>query len=261
MNRTLVIGCLSVVIGCFTAAPAGVSAQPSISLDHVVLAVNDLEATAARFRSFGFALKHGRPHTNGIRNEHVKFRDGTELELLTAPEARDDLTRRYRRHLAAGDGPAFLALMVRGAPAPAGKPSYIFFGGRNQSPTDLPEHFAHANTAESLVAVWLAAADFDRERALLERHGAKRDSRRIRVLNEDADVMRLDDGGAIYLLPERARVHKDRPIVGVTFRVKDAAAAARILKAAGVAVSAAASGGVLLAPAVTGGLWIELAPR
>jgi catechol 2,3-dioxygenase-like lactoylglutathione lyase family enzyme len=236
-------------------------AAPSIALDHVVLAVNDLEAAAARFRSFGFALKPGRPHANGIRNQHVKFRDGTELELLTAPAARDELTTTYRRHLAAGDGPAFLALMVRGAPAPADKPSYLFFGGRNQSPTDLPEHFAHANTAESLVAVWLAAADFARERALLERHGGTRDPRRIRVLNEDADVIRLGDGGAIYLLPARARVHQNRPIVGVTFRVKDAAAAASILKTAGATVAATASGGLLLAPAVTGGLWVELAAR
>lgn len=73
--------------------------------------------------------------------------------------------------------------------------------------------------------------------------------------------MRLDDGGAVYRLPERARAHKDRPIVGVTFRVKDTAAAAGILKAAGVALSTTPSGGVLLAPAVTGGLWIELTAK
>jgi catechol 2,3-dioxygenase-like lactoylglutathione lyase family enzyme len=211
----------------------------SISLDHVVLAVNDLEAAAARFRSFGFVLKPGWPHSNGIRNEHVKFKDGTELELLTAPEARDDLTTRYRKHLAAGDGPAYLALMVRGAAAPTDKPPYIFFGGRNASPTDKPGHFAHANTAESLVAVWLAGADFSRERALLERFGAKKAPKPVRVLGIDADVMRLADAGAIYFLPERARVHRDRPIVGVTFRVKDNAR--------------------LLTPDVTGGLWVQLA--
>jgi Mechanosensitive ion channel, beta-domain len=69
----------------------------------------------------------------------VKFCDGTELELLTAPEARDDLTTLYRRHLESGDGPAFLALMARpAAPSRVDTPVYIFFGRRNQSPTDRP---------------------------------------------------------------------------------------------------------------------------
>jgi len=52
-------------------------------LDHIVVAVKDLEAAAERYRGFGFTLKPGRPHANGIRNLHVKFPDGTEIELLT----------------------------------------------------------------------------------------------------------------------------------------------------------------------------------
>ena len=47
------------------------------------------------------------PHDNGIRNQHAKFPDGTELELITATEARDVLTTTYVRYLASGDGPAF----------------------------------------------------------------------------------------------------------------------------------------------------------
>jgi catechol 2,3-dioxygenase-like lactoylglutathione lyase family enzyme len=78
-----------------------------VGLDHVIVAVGDLEAAAARYRALGFSLKPGRPHDNGIRNEHVKFPDGVELELLTAPAARDELTAEYRRHLEGGDGPAF----------------------------------------------------------------------------------------------------------------------------------------------------------
>ena len=62
---------------------------PQMGLDHVVIAVNDLERAAERYRALGFSLKPGRPHSNGIRNFHAKFPDGTELELLTAPEARD----------------------------------------------------------------------------------------------------------------------------------------------------------------------------
>jgi catechol 2,3-dioxygenase-like lactoylglutathione lyase family enzyme len=248
------------VIGCREQAPSEAQTpSPTIVLDHVVFAVNDLEATAARFRSFGFALKPGRPHDNGIRNEHVKFTDGTELELLTAPAARDALTTTYRRHLAAGDGPAFLALMVRPGAAPIDKPPYIFFGGRNASPTDRPQHFAHANTAETLAAVWLAADDFVREKALLSRYGARTEPVRRKVNGLDAEVVRLADGGAIYLLPARARLKPDRPIVGVTFRLKDVAAAAGALREAGVVVSTSDTESLLLAPAQTGGLWIELA--
>src|SRR5262245_53140488 len=222
-----VIGYLLLVVGHSAQRPAPARAPasgPAIVLDHVVLAVNELDVTAARFRSFGFSLKAGRPHDNGIQNQHVKFADGTELELLTAPDALDDLTQQYRQHLAGGDGPAFLALMVRGGPAPAEKPPYIFFGGRNASPTDLPLHFDHANTADTLEAVWLAGSDFTRERALLERFGATRE-RAIRVLGRMGEDWHLADGGRIYLLSESMRLRRDRPIVGVTFRVKDVAAA------------------------------------
>ena len=230
-------------------------------LDHVVLAVNDLEATAARFRTLGFALKPGRMHENGIRNQHVKFTDGTELELLTADLARDELTARYREHLAAGDGPAYLALMVRGGPAPTEKPSYIFFGGRNASPTDLPEHFAHLNTAATLAAVWLAGHDFGAERALLERHGATRERNAIRILGRTGDVMRLAGGGAIYLLSDATRLRRDRPIVGVTFRVKDLKAARQLLHETSLLVSTSEYGSLLIDPGYTGGLWIELAAK
>jgi catechol 2,3-dioxygenase-like lactoylglutathione lyase family enzyme len=240
------------------AALASLTVQTSIVLDHVVFAVNDLEAAAARFRSFGFALKPGRPHENGIRNEHVKFADGTELELLTAAEARDDLTKKYRQHLAAGDGAAYLALMVRGGPAPTEKPPYIFFGGRNASPTDRPEHFAHANTAESLVAVWLAGADFKEERALLARYNAKGAARQRTLLGVVAQVIDLAEGGAVYLLPAGARLKPDRPIVGVTFGVKSVPAAAKVLRDAGVTYATDSSGSLLLTPPTTGGLWIEL---
>src|SRR5690606_7194923 len=86
------------------------AADVRVGLDHVVVAVNDLEVAARSYRQLGFALTPGRPHANGIENQHVKFADGIELELLTAPAARDGLTARYRRHLEAGDGPAYFVL-------------------------------------------------------------------------------------------------------------------------------------------------------
>ena len=229
---------------------------PSMAVDHVVLAVNDLDATASRYRAMGFALKPGRPHANGIRNEHVKFTDGTELELLTAPEARDALTTRYRGHLAGGDGPAFLALIPRPSPPAAGVPGYIFFGQGNRSPTDRPEHFAHRNTADRLIAVWLAGFDFSAERALLARYGVTLRRGRLDVVNAGGEIAALD-GGALYFLPAHFRQHPDRPVIGVTFRVRNLDAAARILRDAGLQAARPSSASLLVAPAVTGGIWIE----
>jgi catechol 2,3-dioxygenase-like lactoylglutathione lyase family enzyme len=230
----------------------------SLALDHVVLAVSDLEATAARYRALGFALKPGRPHANGIRNEHVKFTDGTELELLTAPAVRDALTSRYRQHLADGDGPAFLSLWPRpSAPPRSAAPDYIFFGQGNRSPTDRPEHFAHANTAVQLSGVWLAGANFDRERALLARYGVAPRAGRLDALDASAETAALAGGGTLYFVAVRHRVHPSRPVAGVTFAVRNLDATRRVLKAAGVAVSAPSPSSLLLSPLVAGGLWIE----
>src|SRR4029079_480578 len=100
-----------------------------------------------------------------------------ELELITAPAATDELTTYYREHLSKGDGPAFLALFTPDRTALVKRieddlPRYIFFGPRNASPTDVPEYFRHANTAQALVSVWLAGADLSAEWQLLERMGA-----------------------------------------------------------------------------------------
>jgi hypothetical protein len=79
-------------------------------LDHIPLAVTDLDASKADFEALGFVLKPGRPHANGLRNAHVKFPDGTEIELITAHAATDAITSEYHTWLRDGDGPAFLGL-------------------------------------------------------------------------------------------------------------------------------------------------------
>jgi catechol 2,3-dioxygenase-like lactoylglutathione lyase family enzyme len=60
--------------------------QPPLlaGLDHIPIAVRDLEQASRRYQALGFSLKPGRVRANGIRNQHVKFPDGTELELITA---------------------------------------------------------------------------------------------------------------------------------------------------------------------------------
>jgi len=161
-------------------APAAAAPTPGqlvVGLDHIPVVVADLEKAEADFRAMGFAIKPGRVHPDGIRNVHVKFPDGTEIELITAPAAVDALTAEYRAKLRTGEGPVYFGLY---APDPASllarlhasgfpltqdaaaldfpphTPLHpLFFGSRNKTPTDKPEHFAHQNSAVRLSAVWI----------------------------------------------------------------------------------------------------------
>ena len=92
---------------CTQGAPSP-GAPLVLGLDHIPLAVTDLDGAAEQYRQLGFVLKPGRVHENGIRNQHIKFPDGTEIELITASEAQDPQTAEYLQHLAAGDGAAFV---------------------------------------------------------------------------------------------------------------------------------------------------------
>jgi catechol 2,3-dioxygenase-like lactoylglutathione lyase family enzyme len=253
-------------------------------LDHVPVAVADLEAAAERYRRLGFTLKPGRPHDNGIENRHVKFADGTEIELITAPAVRDALTTEYVHHLASGDGPAFLALYAPdldrlaqrfdaaartysrggwGLSFPDGDPmSYVFFGPRNASPTDLPAHFEHANGAESLFAVWLAVDDLSAERSLLELTGATFSEAEVRVPDvARATVARLAEG-EVVLLPGSRQLVPGRRIVGATLRTKSLSATRDALTEGGLDVPATVSRedgtSIFLTPDLTHGIWLEL---
>lgn len=155
-------------------------AQPQpllVGMDHIPLVVRDLEQAEADFKALGFAIKPGRFHADGIRNAHVKFPDGTEIELITAPAAVDTLTSEYRARLETGEGPVYFGLY---APDPAALSAQLatsgfaanqdgglvefalqsslhplFFGTRQKAPTDRPEHFAHANGALRLSGLWV----------------------------------------------------------------------------------------------------------
>jgi hypothetical protein len=258
--RRLVVG----MAAAGAIAAAGVSGQrgPAIGgLDHIPIAVRDLDAAAARFRALGFVLKPGRPHANGIRNVHAKFPDGTELELITAPEGVDDLTRKYRAHLSQGDGPAFLALYTPDGTPVGPRPPYVFFGQRNASPTDRPEHFAHPNGSESFVAVWLAGADLSAERTLLRSSGAAFSRRRVFVPEPViADIARLEESEAV-LLPSSHQIVDGRRIVGATLAVRSlnavraATATVRLRRQAGAPAS------LFAPPDAANGLWLEFRER
>jgi len=92
-------------------APACASKPDAPRLDHAVLIVRDLDAASARFASLGFRLKNGRLHDDSLLNRHIKFRDGTGLELMSlAGTPGNAMARNYARRLEAGEGGATAAL-------------------------------------------------------------------------------------------------------------------------------------------------------
>ena len=248
-------------------------------LDHVPVAVADLGAAAARYQQLGFTLKPGRPHANGITNEHAKFPDGTEIELITAPKAVDRLTTTYRRHLGQSEGPAFLSLFaphestLRGdldrahlAYTPASglismRPSesigYIFFGQRNQSPTDRPEHFVHANTARALVSVWLAATDLSAERRLFEAVGATFSEDVVFVPDRTTATIARFPEGSIVMLPGKHQIVPGHKIVGMTVAVANRETARAVVGGLRHRQTGEQDGRLLVAPVHALGYWLE----
>ena len=90
------------------------AAEPALTgLNHIPVAVSDLDRAKANYEAMGFMLKPGRAHANVIRNLYVKFPDGTEIELITSVEARDELSAEYVAWLKAGDGPPFAGFYTR----------------------------------------------------------------------------------------------------------------------------------------------------
>ena len=258
--------------------------RPALGLDHISIVVASLDEVAFQYHALGFTLKAGRAHSNGLRNQHVKFADGTEMELITAPDPSDDLAKEYRQLVQGGEGPAFLALFppsfeaglrtldASGLPfhreadlisfPPGHRLRYIFFGSRGQSPTDRPEHFDHPNTAESLIAVWLAADDLSPELRMLSEFAAEPCGEvSLPPLQSKARVVPLLDS-ALYLLPGSKRLIVGRSIVGVTLRVRDVEAAAReaarALPEAPRIETSDFGRSLFLPPSVTHGFWMEL---
>jgi catechol 2,3-dioxygenase-like lactoylglutathione lyase family enzyme len=111
---------LAAILGCRAPAHAaevasGVTAR--IGIDHIPLAVNDLARATETYRRLGFAIKPGRFHADGIRNNHVKFEDGAGIELITASAPTDALTAGYLKLLSRGEGPAYVGFHTANLPA------------------------------------------------------------------------------------------------------------------------------------------------
>ena len=159
------------------------SPEALVRLDHAIVVVRDLDSAAARFAKLGFVFKQGRLHPDSLLNRHIKFRDGTEVELMTVagtPTSR--MSREYRRLLDAGEGGVYAALWTddiekvekvaaglggtritrAGAWTFLGLPGIpdagaVWIGGGGLPANDPDSVLAHANGADGLVAAWVEA--------------------------------------------------------------------------------------------------------
>lgn len=154
-----------------------------VRLDHAIVVVRNLDSAAARLAPLGFVFKPGRLHADSLLNRHVKFRDGTELELMTVvgtPTSR--MSREYQRLMDAGEGGVYAALWtdqvqeVEAIAAALGETRvtragpWIFLGlpgipdagavwiGGGGAPANDPDSvLAHPSGATSLAAAWVEA--------------------------------------------------------------------------------------------------------
>jgi biotin operon repressor len=79
----------------------------SLSLDHLVIPVDDLETAARRYEELGFIVTPGGEHADGLtRNALMPFSDGTYLELVafTNPKDTRDNIWGWRPFLHTGGG-------------------------------------------------------------------------------------------------------------------------------------------------------------
>ncbi len=176
----------------------------SVRLDHVPIAVSDLDSAVAEFEGIGFTVKPGSLHPNGLENAHIEFVDGTSLELITVSSdgggrAGDALSAWYGRLIEAGGGGAFLSLHAGEADEVYGRlrsldleprrtrgrafdwvsfaeghPLHnVFFIDYRAVAQEAPAALRHANGATGLVEARVETAAPDRLGELLQALGAK----------------------------------------------------------------------------------------
>jgi hypothetical protein len=138
---------------------------------------------------------------------------------------------------------------------------YLFFGRDNRSPTDRPEHFAHANTATALIGAWIADEENPALRTLLTALGAHFSQREVFIPTSfRAEVAELD-GSEIILLPASMRLIKNRPVIGAVLRTREVMTALKLVSGAKLLPWHIAgrpnSRSLLVPPQHADGLWLE----
>ncbi len=166
------------------APPACTAAPNAPTLDHAIVVVRDLDSAWARFGPLGFRYKAGRLHADSLLNRHIKFRDKTEIELMTlAGQPTSRMARGYADLLSSGEKGVYVALwttvperdkleaerlglavrstvlgpweFIAFPGLPGG--SAVFFGAGGVAPVDPDSVLDHSNGAVALEAAWVEA--------------------------------------------------------------------------------------------------------
>lgn len=247
-----------------------------VGIDHIPVVVANLEKTEVDFRRMGFAIKPGRPHADGIHNAHVKFPDGTEIELITAPAAVDALTTEYVEKIKNSEGPIYFGLYApdrtslaaklrtSGFPAqddngiltfPSSSPLHpLFFGGRNKTPTDKPEYFAHANSAVRLSALWVH--DDQELRTLLRSLGIPLTPmyQCAPISSSKSSIVTFPEGNVYLFSAASANVVLARVEVRSLATLKSVLKRNRVPTVSGITCD---PGAIWISPKIAHGIWIE----
>lgn len=199
------------------AAPGPVSAQQTVlGIDSIPVVVKDIRRARIDFSALGFTVRSDRPHDIDVETSHIKFSDGSALELVSPASFADPSSSRYLHWLREGDGPISLGLYRPGSTNTP--PPGVFFGSRQRSQTDMVEDFQHDNGAVSLSGIWLAGSPSEAKLANLP--GAKAVGGTFCMpLGFGSKSVQFKEG-EILMLPESAQIVPGRPIVGVTVTVQ-----------------------------------------
>ena len=91
------IQAISILWGCIFSSLA---VCEEIKVDHITQVVGNLDRAILEYQSYGFTLKKGRAHPNGLENAFVQFRDGSEIELMSLTGVpKDEVAQRYKYKL------------------------------------------------------------------------------------------------------------------------------------------------------------------
>ena len=196
-----IVSCLALAVSVPAAVVAAQEVGPiaAAALDHVPIAVRDIDSATSTYGALGFTIMPGRLHPNSILNAFVKFHDGSYLELITAGENGDSLAAWYRAFSRVREGGAFVSLRTVAmepvvATLVSGGIDFVDTGGEAAAfrtvALDAPEPFrriffieyvaptieadsllTHANTATGIDAVWIAVEDLRMATEWLEHAG------------------------------------------------------------------------------------------
>lgn len=251
--------------------------------DHIPIAVDNLEKSSDLFRKLGFTLKPGRFHSNGIRNQHIKFDNGTELELITSKDRNDILSTEYYNFISEGEGPAFVGLFTdnfeelnnqlqknnikyelegKMVTFPFKSELHpLFFGTKDSSPTDKPEYFIHKNTAFSLIGVWIASENENKWIKFLSGLNIKLEQKELCFPFFKPYKSAIMQQGEIIFLPENVQRIKNHPLVGIVVQVHEMEKLIDLLKKENINATESYDcknyKSLFISPNTTSGFWLE----